>query len=233
MSAARNIPAGAQAALLEVWSSTVIGETLIVPDAPIPQASTTFPHVAVAIPCGTMVHADFAVSLGAMMHSLGEMPMSIVMGKSSIVADARNMALDFAQDHKADYVLFIDSDMTFPRDALLRLLVRNVDIVGATYSRRTAPFNFLGDILPQQPADAPKGLLEMSRIPTGFLLVKFTVFERLKRPYFRFRVDEEAGVNIGEDYEFSDRVRSLGLRIWCDPYLSKELGHIGEKSYKL
>ena len=196
-------------------------------------APVAFPHVAVAIPCGTMVHADFAVSLGSMMHSLGEMPMSIVVGKSSIVADARNMGLDFAQKHKADYILFIDSDMIFPRDALLKLLVRNVDIIGATYSRRTAPFHFLGDLLPEQPADAPKGLLEMARIPTGFLLVRTAVFEQLKRPYFRFRVDEEAGVNIGEDYDFSDRVRALGFRIWCDPLLSKELGHIGEQAFKL
>lgn len=196
-------------------------------------APPAFPHVSIAIPCGTMVHADFAISLGSMMHTLGEMPMSLVVGKSSIVADARNMGLEFAQKHKADYILFIDSDMTFPRDALLKLLAREVDIIGATYSRRTAPFHFLGDILPEQPADAPKGLLEMARIPTGFLLVKATVFEKLKRPYFRFRVDEEAGVNIGEDYDFSDRVRSLGYRIWCDPYLSKELGHIGEQSFKL
>lgn len=180
-----------------------------------------------------MVHADFAVSLGSMMHSLGEMPMSLVVGKSSIVADARNLSLEFAQKYGAEYILFIDSDMTFPKDALLKLLVRKVDIIGATYSRRTAPFHFLGDILQEQPADAPKGLLEMSRIPTGFLLVKATVFESLKRPYFRFRVDEEAGVNIGEDFDFSDRVRAAGYRIWCDPYLSKELGHIGEQSFKL
>jgi hypothetical protein len=200
---------------------------------PHPGVPAVFPHVAVAIPCGTMVHADFAVSLGTMMHTLGEMPMSIVVGKSSIVADARNLGLDYAQKFNADYILFIDSDMTFPRDALLRLLVRNVDIIGATYSRRTAPHHFLGDILPEQPVDAPKGLLEMTRIPTGFLLVKSSVFERLKKPYFRFRVDEEAGVNIGEDYDFSDRVRSLGFRIWCDPYLSKELGHIGEHAFKL
>ena len=211
----------------------MIVETPVEARAPLNCAPETFPHVAIAIPCGTMVHADFAVSLGSMMHSLGDMPMSIVVGKSSIVADARNMGLDFAQKHRADYILFIDSDMTFPRDALLRLLVRNVDIVGATYSRRTAPFHFLGDILAEQPTDAPKGLLEMARIPTGFLLVKATVFERLKRPYFRFRVDEEAGVNIGEDYDFSDRVRSLGHRIWCDPMLSKELGHIGEQAFKL
>ena len=211
----------------------MIAQTSVEAGSPIPRAPTAFPHVAVAIPCGTMVHADFAVSLGSMMHRLGEMPMSIVVGKSSIVADARNMGLDYAKKYNADYILFIDSDMTFPSDALLKLLVRDVDIIGATYSRRTAPYQFLGDILPEQPADAPKGLLEMARIPTGFLLVKATVFERLKRPYFRFRVDEEAGVNIGEDYEFSDRVRSLGFRIWCDPYLSKELGHIGEQAFKL
>lgn len=211
----------------------MIAQTPVEASNPDPNAAPAFPHVAVAIPCGTMVHADFAVSLGSMMHELGEMPMSLVVGKSSIVADARNMGLEFAQKHKADYVLFIDSDMTFPRDALLRLLVRQVDIIGATYSRRTAPFHFLGDILPEQPADAPKGLLEMARIPTGFLMVKTSVFERLKKPYFRFRVDEEAGVNIGEDFDFSDRVRSLGYRIWCDPALSKELGHIGEQSFKL
>ncbi|MGU3667278.1 glycosyltransferase [Methylobacterium sp. A49B] len=211
----------------------MIAQPTLEASRPNASAPVAIPHVAVAIPCGTMVHADFAVSLGSMMHTLGEMPMSIVVGKSSIVADARNLGLEFAQKQNADYILFIDSDMTFPRDALLKLLVRNVDIIGATYSRRTAPFNFLGDILPEQPADAPKGLLEMARIPTGFLLVKSTVFERLKRPYFRFRVDEEAGVNIGEDYDFSDRVRSLGFRIWCDPYLSKELGHIGEQAFKL
>ncbi len=211
----------------------MIAEALVEFVSPNPAAAANFPHVAVAIPCGTMVHADFAISLGSMMHMLGEMPMSLVVGKSSIVADARNMGLEYAQKFNAEYILFIDSDMTFPRDALLKLLVRNVDIVGATYSRRTAPFNFLGDILPEQPADAPKGLLEMARIPTGFLLVKTRVFEQLKRPYFRFRVDEEAGVNIGEDYDFSDRVRSLGYRIWCDPYLSKEIGHIGEQAFKL
>ncbi|MGH1572001.1 glycosyltransferase family 2 protein [Methylobacterium sp. P31] len=211
----------------------MIAQASVEASNPLQAAPAVFPHVTIAIPCGTMVHADFAVSLGSMMHSLGEMPMSLVVGKSSIVADARNMGLEFAQKYNAEYILFIDSDMTFPRDALLRLLVRNVDIIGATYSRRTAPFHFLGDILPEQPADAPKGLLEMSRIPTGFLLVKASVFERLKRPYFRFRVDEEQGVNIGEDYDFSDRVRSLGYRIWCDPYLSKELGHIGEQAFKL
>src|SRR5204863_286060 len=102
-----------------------------------------------------------------------------VVGKSSIVADARNLGLEYAQKYGAEYVLFIDSDMTFPKDALLKLLVRQVDIIGATYSRRTAPFHFLGDILPEQPADAPKGLLEMSRIPTGFLLIKATVFDKL------------------------------------------------------
>jgi hypothetical protein len=198
-----------------------------------PQVPSVMPHVAIAVPSGSMVHADFALALAVMMHGLGELKMSLICAKSSIVADARNIGLNFALDQKAEYVLFIDSDMTFPRDALLKLLVRNVDIIGATYSRRTAPFSFLGDILPEQPADAPRGLVEMARIPTGFLLIRTAVFERLTRPYFRFRTDEERGVIIGEDYDFSDRVRALGYRIWCDPYLSKELGHIGEQVFKL
>ncbi|WP_298952697.1 hypothetical protein [uncultured Methylobacterium sp.] len=198
-----------------------------------PIAPKNFPSVAIAVPSGLSVHADFCMSLAAMCYNLNELPMLLVSAKSSIVADGRNIGVRAAQDGQAEYVLFLDSDMTFPKDTLLRLLMRDVDVIGATYSRRTPPLRPLGETLPQQPADAPAGLVEMSRMPTGCLLVRTSVFRRLREPYFRYRIDEDHGRIIGEDYDFCDRIRDLGIRIWCDPLLSKELGHIGQQVFTI
>ncbi|PIU07240.1 MAG: hypothetical protein COT28_03845 [Methylobacterium sp. CG08_land_8_20_14_0_20_71_15] len=191
------------------------------------------PSVAIAVPSGSQVHADFCMSLATMCYNLNELPLIIITCRSSIVAEARNNGIKMAQEAGADYVFFVDSDMTFPPDTLLRLLVREQDVIGATYSRRTPPLTFLGDFMPEQPADAPPGLVEMARIPTGCLLIRMSVFQKLKAPYFRFRTCEESGQIVGEDYDFSDRVRALGYRIWCDPILSKKLGHLGQQTFTL
>ncbi len=193
----------------------------------------TLPTVAVVVPSGNTVHADFCMSLAAMCYSLNELPMLTVTTRSSIVAEGRNNGVKIARDAKCDFVLFLDSDMTFPHDTLLRLLVRDLDIVGATYSRRTPPLSPLGEIMPVQPVDAPPGLVEMQRVPTGCLLIRMSVFDTLKPPYFRFRIDEEAGQIVGEDYDFSDRVRAKGFRIWCDPILSKAVGHLGQQVFMI
>lgn len=191
------------------------------------------PSVAIAVPSATTVHADFCMSLATMCYNLNELPIIIITCRSSIVAEARNNGVKMAQEAGAEFVFFVDSDMTFPHDALLRLLVREEDIVGATYSRRTPPLTFLGEIKQDQPADAPPGLIEMNRIPTGCLLIRMSVFQKLKAPYFRFRTDEASGQIVGEDYDFSDRVREQGYRIWCDPILSKKLGHLGQQLFVL
>jgi glycosyltransferase involved in cell wall biosynthesis len=191
------------------------------------------PLVAIAVPSGDMVHADFALALAGLCHASGALDVVIFSNKSSIVAEARNNGVAMAQDAGADHVLFLDSDMIFPRTALRRLLDHGLDIVGATYAKRVPPFQALGTALPQQPADAPPGLIEMARIPTGCLLIRMTVFDRLSKPYFHFGVDAARGLIVGEDYMFCDRARAAGLRIWCDGILSRALGHIGQQVRRL
>ena len=83
------------------------------------------PSVAIAIPSASTVHADFCMSLATMCYNLNELPLVMITCRSSIVAEARNNGIKIAQDAKADYVFFVDSDMVFPHDALLRLLVRS------------------------------------------------------------------------------------------------------------
>ena len=191
------------------------------------------PHVAISVPSGDVVQADFALSLAGMCHESSEFALSIFSNKSSIVAVARNMGVAMAEEAAVDALLFLDSDMTFPRATLRRLFAHDLEVVGATYAKRVPPFQALGSALPRQPEDAPHGLIEMTRIPTGCLLIRMSVFERLTKPYFRFGVDESRGDILGEDYLFCDTVRRAGIRVWCDSALSREMGHIGQQIRRL
>ena len=86
-------------------------------------------------------------------------------------------------------------------------------------------------LVPRSPGSPPASgdLLEMQRIPTGCLLIKMHVFDKLSKPYFRFETDADGAI-VGEDYVFCDRARAAGFRIWCDAVMSREIGHIGQTS---
>jgi GT2 family glycosyltransferase len=73
----------------------------------------------------------------------------------------------------------------------------------------------------------------MRHMPTGCLLVRMSVFDALAKPHFRFLFDESSGAIVGEDYNFCDRARAVGFRIWCDPQLSFAIGHIGQQICRL
>ncbi|MDR3526884.1 MAG: hypothetical protein P4L57_06355 [Rhizomicrobium sp.] len=191
------------------------------------------PKIAVCYPSGDMVHADFALALAGLCLSVHPIETTVVNTKSSIVAEARNIAVQRAQEAGADYLLFLDSDMVFPQTVLHRLLIHQKDIVGAVYTKRVAPYDLLGTMLAGAEPPGADGLVEMLRLPTGCLLIRMAVFEKLTRPYFHFAVDEEHGTMLGEDYVFCDRARLAGYRLWADFSLSQEIGHLGQTVCRL
>jgi glycosyltransferase involved in cell wall biosynthesis len=177
-----------------------------------------------------MVHADFSMAFARLCMVSAAFPLQLITVKSSIVAQARNNGIELARNSGADFTLFLDSDMVFPPSALLRLFLHKKDIVGATYTKRVAPFDILGT--PNQPAVLSGDLLEMQRIPTGCLLINMRVFDKLSKPYFRFETDAEGQI-VGEDYVFCDRAREAGFQVWCDAVLSRDIGHIGQNVNRL
>jgi hypothetical protein len=190
------------------------------------------PRVAIAVPSGDMVHADFALAYAQLCMASAGLKLQLITVKSSIVAQARNDGVEHARNFKADFIFFLDSDMLFPPTALFRLLLHRKDIVGATYTKRVAPFEILGTQLAEQPAVPSGDLLEMQRIPTGCLLIKMSVFDQLSKPYFRFETNANGAI-VGEDYVFCDRAREAGFQIWCDAVMSREIGHIGQAVHRL
>jgi hypothetical protein len=179
-----------------------------------------------------MVHADFALALAGLCNSTHPIETTLINNKSSIVAMARNDGVDHARAFAAEFLLFLDSDMTFPRSTLHRLLAHGKDIVGALYTKRVAPYPLLGAALHAEPVSEDDALIEMRHMPTGCLLIRMAVFEALSRPYFRFVNDERTGQIHGEDYVFCDRARAAGFRVWCDSRLSLEIGHIGQRVFR-
>lgn len=189
------------------------------------QSLDTRPLVAIALPCGDMLHSEMAQCLWGVGRGSGNCRQGLVMAHSSIVAAARNNCVNGAIQCKADYIMFIDSDMVFPPNTINRLLAHKKDIVGATYVRRGPPFDNLGASIPEH-ADRRSGLVEMTHIPTGMLLIKTSVFSKFKPPYFRFGVNEVEGILDGEDMLFSTMARERGFQLFCDLDLSVELRHI-------
>lgn len=200
-------------------------------------------RVCIAVPSTDHVHANFAMNaLAPLLYGLGirRTPIALVNTKGSLVAKNRDNAVLAAQGYKCEWLLFLDSDITFPADALERLLAHDKDIVGATYARRTPPHSNLAKPKDGAPATV-SGLVEVDALPTGCLLIRMSVFEKLRRPYFRCgaleegeRIDDiEGPATLGEDYNFCRDAKAAGFGIWMDTELSFELVHWGEMGFRL
>lgn len=197
-------------------------------NAILPRGKARAPTVCLGLPSGDMVHKSHAMSLAMLAGNCAKAGIQIVLldTRSSIVTHARCNSVEGALEHKADYLLFLDSDMTFPKDTVARLLGHRKDIVGGTYRKRGPPFETLGLPMGDDPIEVAHGLVEMRRIPTGCMLIDMRVFAALNKPYFCLVTDPKAGIEYGEDVVFCDRARHAGFTIWCDVDLSMDLTHV-------
>lgn len=210
-------------------------------------------RVAVCVPSGDMVHADFAMALAAMAYMCGPVVINgqkqdaidliLINVKDSLVVMGRNTLVDQAQKQGVDYLLFLDSDMVFDKRTLRQLLSRDMDIVGGTYVKRRPPNTLLGHatdgrLLEEAISGEQVGgerLYEAGALPGGCLLIRMSVFDKLKKPYFQTPAHETDGqVWIeGEDIFFCRTAREAGFKVWIDWPTSFALAHIGQEAFKI
>ena len=134
---------------------------------------------------------------------------------------ALNTGIDF------DWFLWIDADMIFTGDALLRLLAHDKDIVGAEYNFRSLPLKPTATPITNI-TDTSK-LYKANVVATGLLLIKMSVFDKLEEPYFQFGRDKDWRIVHGEDAWFCQQAITAGFDVWCDPTL--QVKHVGEYLY--
>lgn len=150
--------------------------------------------------------------------------------QSSILPNSRTKLVQGALDMGADYGLFLDSDMTFPADLFHRLAKHDKDIVSCMYAKRDGK----EPVIQYLNCDF-NGCQEVNKIATGCVLFKMDVWKKIEKPWFEFHMARPGDPYevIGEDIYMSNKFNAARVPMYCDFDLSKDIGHIGELTYKL
>lgn len=189
--------------------------------------------LAIAVPSHDTVSTNFSMAYAQLFYFCGlhHLPLVQCNYRGSILPKSRNALVEMARTYNASHIMFIDSDISFQKEAVGKLFAHQKPIVGATYPRRSQPHDNLVTPLIQERAEYASGLVPVASMPTGFMLIDMTVFDKLEKPYFQFPVID--GQIVGEDVHFCNAARAAGFEINLDIDVSHDLIHWGENGYKV
>jgi len=190
------------------------------------------PSVVVGIPFYGDNDNEFTSSLLSMRQPGGAG--AVVFAKTSrvLITIARNLLAKAAIDYDSQFLLFIDSDMVFGRESLMRLLMRacdrNISIIGGLAYKRQKPFEpcilrRIGRKWKYCTVTDPPGVYEIDGIGMAFTLIRTSVFDDLKKPYFYPSRDGQR-----EDLNFCLDAKKAGHRIFVDTTV--QVGHLSERT---
>lgn len=153
--------------------------------------------------------------------------------QSTYVHVGRERFLAGAINQGATHVLWLDTDMTFPRDTAIRLAAHDQPIVACNCVMKTDPPLFTAQRDGQRVATRPDshGLEAVDSVGMAVMLMRLDVVAHLSQPWFGHGLNV-AGADIGEDIMFCQALRDAGYDIYIDHDLSKEIGHIGQYTYR-
>jgi hypothetical protein len=156
----------------------------------------------------------------------------VFMDASTVLLTQRERLAIEAQRSGAEYMLWLDSDMTFPSTTALRLLAHNEDIVAANYVRRQLPakgvaYEKIGDWNEPLPFEARDELAPVEGIGMGCMLMKTSILGEIPQPWFEFGWTPESNDHLGEDMIFCQKMAEAGYTVKVDTNLSMEMRHLG------
>jgi len=147
------------------------------------------------------------------------------------IAENKAKIVEIAQNCLCSHVFFVDHDMKFEPYVLPKLLSYDKDIIGAMYNYRYLPIEPMVKYLKEDGEwtskieesaikKIPDEIFEVGATGGGMLLVKLSVFDKLKRPYFPMEQDEIGNRITTEDSGFYLKAQEKGFKVWCDPTLN-------------
>lgn len=185
----------------------------------------------------------------------------------SLVPRARNLSIArFLYEHDKDYFMFIDADIHFDPESVVRLIKSGHDIAVAAYPKKAVMWDQSAECINKGDNRDPsrtsaslvlnfkyqntpliKGFAEVLDGPTGFMLIKREVIQKMYDYYaptlscvndhqnrgtltnyvaiFDCMIDPESKRYLSEDYAFCRRWQLMGGKIHAD--CGTTLGHIG------
>ena len=203
---------------------------------------------------------------------------SFSLMKSSLVTQGRNLCVaNFLTEGVYTHFLFIDSDIDFEAKTIFTMLEKDKDLIACPYPLKAIGWEKIhrrmksgevnnhvdlakdGNMFPVKIGDLDKdikvkdGVMEVSHAPTGCMLIKAGVFEKMKKEYPDLEIKQPTILNgkaaeqpnlynffdtlhdkktkkwYGEDFGFCQRWTNIGGK--CHIYIMDYITHIGEYPY--
>ena len=197
--------------------------------------------------------------------------------KSSLVTQGRNLCVSSFLESHHTHLLFVDSDIWFHSPSILRMVEKNKDVISIPYPLKTMMWDKLFDKIQKnkilKPNDLKKylnsypmrvenpnsiimdnGVIEVTHSPTGCMLIKREVFNKMIKAYpeksivqktvingkyvdrphmwnfFDTLHDPEEKTYLGEDFAFCKLWKDLGGK--CYALVDAPIVHVGEHTYE-
>ena len=244
----------------------------------------TSPHkIMVCTPCHSDVSMHYcqAVLKFQMACSNEGIQCSFTLLKSSLVTQGRNLCVAEFLNHEDKYthLLFIDSDIDFDHKPIFKMLEFDKDIISLPYPMKllswdkiwrrlntkedaisnekdlaTAGFTYPVKVEDPNSITVDKGLMELTHAPTGCMLIKRNVVEKMIKEYPHLEIYQPTNINgkeikkdnmynlfdtlhdpktkryFGEDFGFCQRWTDIGGKVYA--YIDAPITHVGEYCYK-
>lgn len=174
----------------------------------------------------------------------------------SLITRARNTLTAMFLASECTHLFFIDADIEFQPEDVLRALAYDKDVLVGAYPKKTLPiqyainFKFLDP--ERKKVRIENGAAELLDASTGFFCIKREVIEKMiaEHPELHYKndsnldpavtkycyalfdtmLDKEDSRYLSEDYTFCRRVQAMGGSIWMD--LATKLNHVGSYTYE-
>jgi len=200
----------------------------------------------IAMPCYDSVKINTMLSIFQTIQLLGKGGIEIGINtmKSPLIHQSRNYLTSVFLTTDYTHLLFIDSDVEFQPEAVLRMLMAKKDIICTPYraknpdlTEHTYTVQFPD---PKVIPVLPGGLVEIEAGPTGLMLIHRRVFEKIikNRPDLKIKnrvnpgIKEDAkshsfyhlffdfafnhGYTMGEDLSFCKLARKEGFKLYAN-----------------
>lgn len=212
-------------------------------------------HVHFCTPCygGNVSERTFysymKFAITAMQYGI-QFSLDTMVNESLIPRGRNNLVAKFLANEQATHLMWVDADINFEPQSVLRMINHDVDIVCGLYPSKGLPIKYVMNTVPNPAING--SLVEVSTAGTGFMLIKRGLIEELiaampelkykdnlnfgamyeKHMYALFdTMIDEHGNYLSEDWTFCKRIREvLHKPVWVDTTV--ELDHIGTYTFK-
>ncbi len=179
----------------------------------------------------------------------------LTTANESLISKGRSkMANFFINNTDYEYLFFLDADVGFDSNDVLKLLDHKKQLVCGAYPMKTVPLKW--NFTLSEPLKKERNLVAIERIGIGFSLIHRSVFDKLtkkygeelkylpkeeslghettekemKNSYHFFSELKEDNVYLPEDLSFFTRVKNCGIQTWMD--VSINLCHVGSHVFQ-